>query len=1851
MRPVPDGGGGPKVKNLQSNETQFVDLPISEFGNVQAQEERWAAAESLAQALGDQRDAQAQADAYASGGSLDLAMGNPSSARALPLGGGPEAVGYDPEVDARVRAARKRLDEANATVATWSDRFSRPLDSYPTLAKAVANAPDLNVADTIRLRNVAAAWTAADAILANKSPQGQLNILAMLPPAQRLMVLDICNERYTMQQFGDAYSSPEVIGMRDQADRRTWGPLRVQTQGTAEDVLTGVNTFYDTVNHAARAALYGMQENRYAPVGSVRPLVDPFLFWDETADGTFNQAVVDEARAQYGDAPVDVIMEMMKLKGEGDPSPIITVAAKYFDDPEKAAVIDALTQRVIDDPDAEAYSNDILALADKLGSASTSDFGQMYTTWNWLTNQPLPFDASWRGSTAQQMSSGATNVVTTFLFDPLIIGGKVRGTYLAARYGLSRLSADAGTRGMRAAGASLDELTAANAAAVADAVNNPAVREYISEMTKDLLKYNEARLAGQDVSNMGQALARRYKNYFPEDTLVAMAEQGVHSPEAFIKFVQDSNAALLIERGEIAALDLPADEMARRLAALEENSLFGRMSRQQGSSRGTPLLPRASLLGSVARHRLVDLFVGAKPGTPASKAVKQFYEQANDPDVSAGGILFGQAEDVATFDKSVSTPWDKVSRLLATTAGRPVIYTLDARDTQIFYKFARIFLSKPHAQYLAEQWRHAPQSQRILMWTGIVRTAAARRGAMEIAERPVKLKTSLVNGKRNVTVGEITNSLNFSDNPQNLFSVESGVINFPDGSTESVDSFINRQVDDYIAFRKASDPNAPIDENEIAAFRAGLIATNPDGAQVADALVRTSPSNFDGRQLPVHLWQTSDYLHVPNMSEIALITKRSKLMNQLLGLTPGSFASEAVNWWSLLNLVGFRYSVRNAIEDYSLYALTGGYFMDAVKGRVMSTAARETRGQNIGWFARKMRRASGEAQPGGEPYNFWQHVILPQLNKEEVRLANEAMANGELEPIRNLMVTAAIRQKLGRLLTSEEERYVAEYITSDAAFTQVDELTELARHLNLGTAPGSESGGVGSLITDGRVVYPRGSYTEIDMASKNPLRFTYWHNALHGVLERDGSIGTIAVKFLDDPEQAIREVAKAIDADTRYGYKERLAAFYEVNTSTNEFARRYVQDVLNIFTSRDGQFNTSLWRKFVSGNGDSRLVTWADRTDEGVIPRVTVKSLSETPKDMLPHYVLGRETADEALVLPTTISERIWNSMGNAFVRISKEPIYFANYLSARRNLVPYETELAEAVGPEAAGIAASKIATDRAYALTLSFTDNPANQSMLAWRMRNFARYYRATEDFYRRVYRMAKFEPMGIYKAYLAIGVLDESGFVHEDEFGDKYFLYPGGELINGIVGRALSLGGEQSDGMFTSAAPLIFGGKVKMLAPSFDPVSAVPSLSSGLAALSVSTVVKVVPQLQQYEEWVAGRYGADQAILQSAMPAVVRRGLDLLSQDERNSAYASAYISAAQVATGAGLMPGPMATDKEKGEAARGLAGLTVQILASRFGLGFIYPASPQVMQNDVTTFARRMGTSSMTQVYRGLVREETKAGSPDPYASALMKGVAIYGLDFTAYSVPKSGQGEDLKSVPEYSYGQEVQSFVKSNEQLISDHPSMSMFLAPVRTDETKYDANTRKWLIKNGYRTTPTISNFMDRLNGAEANYVYNVTMDDADAAIAAAKTPQQKEAAEADKAADKARVYAAYPELEDGRAMQSRVADWLGKLDRTLNGPDGVRPMLDDFYAGKYGPVPESVNKIAEAVATYDYYEAAISEIPGSTKAEDERKKRLRLDRLTALRDIADEDPNGEMFIRRVLYPLLQADADGNPRG
>jgi len=352
---------------------------------------------------------------------------------------------------------------------------------------------------------------------------------------------------------------------------------------------------------------------------------------------------------------------------------------------------------------------------------------------------------------------------------------------------------------------------------------------------------------------------------------------------------------------------------------------------------------------------------------------------------------------------------------------------------------------------------------------------------------------------------------------------------------------------------------------------------------------------------------------------------------------------------------------------------------------------------------------------------------------------------------------------------------------------------------------------------------------------------------------------------------------------------------------------------------------------------------------------------------------------------------------------MTRNPIWYGNYIEARKQLTALESKYADIFGTEYASKLITDTAAERAYNLTMAYVDNPAIRTNLAWQVRNIARYYRAQEDFARRMIRMAKYEPLGYWKATLAWQASQDVGFVHKDQYGDEYFVYPMSAPAMAMMQNLSNMVG------FTNAkygvAPVSYGGKVQWLSPSMDPGQWLPTLSSPWTALTLQPLLRSMPVAQDFFKSIEraafgdisaatsvktalgdGPAGAVAAGFYATMPPLFKRTQALFASVFQGDLPGSlgyrmtTKTLMAQAAAGNIPSAGEWAANEDvRDEFIADLQRRTVEMsfLSAIFGL--FAPASPQYMEDTASIAARAAGYEALKPAFRDMIQSSISSGS--------------------------------------------------------------------------------------------------------------------------------------------------------------------------------------------------------------------------------------------------------------------------------
>jgi hypothetical protein len=1676
-------------------------------------------------------------------------------------------------------SVKRRADQRNGAAIV----------QYPTLLKAAVSAAnqgaDINAEDIVRLVNYAEIDRAAQ-LYQNTTERGQKNILLTADPITRAAILDVVEARAT-----------DLLKDLETADDNQL----VAALGTAAStILEPFVQLNEGSQQAFRAGLLSM--DRGNPVQNYMSGVaagsNPLGFlaagltnWNNVELDDFDDKYIETLKAsgQYSPVAVDVMTAIAKATAAGDADPIFTAMDQFPDNAEADAILRSLIYRDAEDPS-------LTELGRQIDSANRGSSGQLYFT-TFTTPDSSQF-SEYRGTKGRETGAGAASVFYTFALDPTLYAAGAIKAYRVARYTLSKLAPGGGS-----ARVALASKTVAG-------VETNAARKYWDRFTADLTKLDDLEAAGntERVAAHRQLMERQYRE-LPTEVVEEFRKFKIRSTDDVAAFIDETNDIFLLSQGDPAAAAL-----AGRGSILEEAPLFERLYGGGSTLTRDAMMPTMTS-GRVLRQQAVAGINRVMPSARGEAVAKEFYgsgttdEMVQALDAENAGLIGRADQAQGVFNGGLGRRLDGITRVFSSLPSKGVIYTGDARDARTFYKFARSFMTKRHADILTEGFRQGTVGQRRLMVAGVIRTAAGARGVNLSKVDVLEKIDDLATGSR---IGE-------------LYSAGRTVQLSPPGT-------VPFDVDNTIVYR---------------------------------------PSNFNGHEHALHAWQNANAVRIPSIRELEAIKAYRQMLPDMVQNAPQNITDA----WSFGTLFGPRFAIRSAIEDIWAYFASAGNLPLLFSSRRASTALRDANptvtikthevmrngrkvhephldkdgnvqlivNSRLGMIAKRARKA-GDKFDGSDSSvgKLMQMFFLSNMDGETVFKAQEAAKAGNWQPMRELISESAGRLRLSGL-DDQAIRDLQDLASTGFGLKQLDEIAEVAKFTQSGMYPTLVDNSVAGAAVQTVEIAPDaktafGDFIPIKEGADNPYYTLFWFRNIEGVIEHDGVIGKLAVAHLENRQKAIDLVADAIRNDTTFDYKNQFSALYTGAATVDEFAQRYVDDVYTMFSGKDGVLNKRLLDRVAPRDastgprGGGRVVSL---TDEDGTARVTPGTLRSFREDGAPEYVLGRE----GIPMPqddSSFFDKGWGWMGEQYARIAREPVFLANYREQRNLLRSYEESLASKIGDDAARQRVAHMASDRAYGFTLNYVDNPTNRSQMAWKMRNVSRYYRATEDFYRRTWRMAKTYPEGFWKTALTYQVLSDTGFVFTDDNGDKYFAYPGNEILQSVVtGIIQPLTSTQN----LDIDPFFLGGKVKMLAPSSDPNQAFATVMGPLAVMSASFIFDKFPEIAGLERYVVGEYGVDAEWYDTLIPSSVGRALRMMNKDERDSMYGSAVMDAFAIAVANDLIPDVDAEGNpitQPGQIRQLPEWEAIQRIAwgnviTRGMMGYFVPASPQVYDDNVTEYGRAHGIDSLRDGFLDLVSK-----NQGDVGKAMVDWWRLNPKgDLMPFTVSTSEATEDIKNLAKPLPVQPLARWYADNKDLVKRFPSAALFLAPREGEFSwkSYSVIAATMGLKQG----KDFDTFMVDVKNADLVQMYYSTYDDYQADIdqlnpADPAQAEQIKLLSEQRKADLDWMKDNNPSL--GTAL-SQDQNWALQDTYASSAFNDTKTMVNTLWdEGKNTPASDAIMSV---IATYEDYATDIKSITGSTNAEDTQKRQWRAQLEADLAGIGNGDPNAEVFIDRVL--------------
>jgi hypothetical protein len=958
----------------------------------------------------------------------------------------------------------------------------------------------------------------------------------------------------------------------------------------------------------------------------------------------------------------------------------------------------------------------------------------------------------------------------------------------------------------------------------------------------------------------------------------------------------------------------------------------------------------------------------------------------------------------------------------------------------------------------------------------------------------------------------------------------------------------------------------------------------------------------NGEQVGLILSDTSDFVTTLSVRDIDRASARSGLIQRMLGVAHSGWVDKMTSAWSFATLAGPRYAIRNASEDLMVHLAIGESPFGLVKGRMLSTRLRTAQQMEKGLTKFEQKAAN----PLGGALRF--------INKKESEAYGAAIqaAEGDLNKIRKIMAGALNEGKMARFYEQ----------TGLGKFTKADR-EALAKQI--------EHGDLDNALMD-IVEGGKNSFTGVDaytrtlnFARKNKVRTEELkYNLPTNIRRAKGSkgftrmaplastesevawamrigyyandkLGGIAVANLDNEKVAVQKLfAWLTDPDN-----EKLVKSFrleEHGISREEHAQRIYDAAKQLFVkSDDTTINLELLNKIRKYDEET-----------GAYKITGELSLDDLPKNIedAPSYILGPQlvAVSDTGNYTTSLMEWGWDWLGNANARFSREPMVLQEmikirkqfdksgfsdaFIAAHKRGITDEKALAKAEAKAQTELAT--IIEERAAMQTLAYVDNPLVQSQLAFSGRNFARFYRATEDFYRRVYRVVRYNPESIARASLTYEGITHSGWIQHDDQGEPYFIYPGTQYVYKAVQAAMQALGVPAE--FKVPLPVQFGANLKMITPSLNPDSAIPTLAGPLSGVSVKVLSNIVDiwnpgAADKITTTFLGKYAEDQPMVSAFLPAHVNRIYSAMNQDERDGQYASASRKAMTYleASGHGLQqkfnadgtPIPF-TAKELEDYRVKLKNTTLGILGMRVIYGFVAPASPSVqLKSDMSDWVRGNGEANFKQVWYGLL---DKTGDYDKAMAEWVK----YFPDQMPFTVSES----ERSTVAYFRYAQESGDFVDQNQKLFSDFKQGATFLIPHKEG---YSWDAYKTMTDMGLRKNKTVTDFLREVQTAADMQKYYEKKNQYEANLESVSTDFERSALRKE-FTDWATVFKA------GRPLvQEELSQGSQKAIERMNAYNDLSAMVKSAEAEKASP--DTVRALRKMVDLYESYKTSKGEL------------------------------------------------------
>lgn len=1419
----------------------------------------------------------------------------------------------------------------------------------------------------------------------------------------------------------------------------------------------------------------------------------------------------------------------------------------------------------------------------------------------------------------------------TFGLDPLIIAGKARQAALIGKYSILK--------------------NGATSESFAQAVEKlPKVQKYFDEAGKLIKTYKSGK---PEESALAYTMLRNRFRELNPDLIDDMAKFGVKDAKSTVNFFQGQIdiTALLSGSSMIAKVPL----LPRYTVVDSVTNAFKNVANKMLGTlnyRALNIPAEAEDLAKVVSEN--PIFWAEKVGVTETFAIGPDGKQI---------ALYTQR------DKSVAARIDKFVRSFEIAPKQErLISVSDGSSADKIFAMARAGgMDKTSASRFRTYWISANEGERLIVLKALLKTIG----------RGMGLEYSTVGRKLLAGIDELSTELySVSQSTVNLGDINKSA-RLASGANISSPSGIRKTVQDteraVTAEGKAGRVNASIvaEMSRLTAERKALAAAKKElklqaktGIDVTDKLetidtqlniigaqwnklnkarlsvkgaitegdipsdvIKFNAAEIDGAQRAIRVYQLESARLLPNFNEWREAAARSGVANKVAGGISNNEAAQAItDVWSFGNLYP-RLGIRTSVEETGTHILVNGAegFSLWLKGREMSRAIRLNQAPGVKNRIAKSKGYLKEVETTnlGVLYNSLYKILKKTKTKEElIALSNDPEKLAEA--VTQSVLTNRFRPSfLNTRFGSKVADWAGDFVRFDGRPMMEDILGSSYRgdmRLSNVEARSKALSQYGPSISLNPNIAEalkgmkfKDEFTQIESSSEGFL--VNWLLELNNTVgKRNGMFGNIVLWNAHKSEDEV--VAKLVEYIQGDGAElaNRFAIFKQVGAQN--FAERIYSDATYALRDSSGRLNIKLVN--------------AIRDKKGM-DNFTLDDLAKFDiKYARPDSILGKElipiSQGDAPSLIRRIMDNGYGWVGKQIALLDREPITYGNYIMYRGELENYQKTLKagmirDGATPELADsmsrMAAHDLALTSARNRTLAFVDNADIRTNLAASLKTFGRYYRATEDFWRRLGRITTKSPEAIVRLAILNQTFEDSGFVHTDDKGELYFTYPGGDILNDALNaslwKMLGISIEQP-------LPVTYGGYVKMLTPSLDPQSAAPGLGGPLASVLVAAFEQlpfVGDFIKKYETTITGGFNPDQPLWRKILPAQILRILDIgIGGDANVDARFSAIVKSMRMLQSIGLGP------TKPSEIDKFLQDSTIQAINQQFGkvvFGTMAPASIQTFENQ--TLPKELIRSGAFTWNSEFVKFLNRyPNDPLAYSKALMDFAKIYPskLVFTVSPTTAGTEANFQKSF-------EAAEFVKKNDKLFLEHKQGAAFFIPITGAS---DIQSYQYLKSNGFVKNKQIEDYLVQVATAEARKQYYAVSDNWNSKIAGSNDPDYKK-------------YCRF-KLQEQQQQLKKIFPLLplalsgGDVVKTQNALDDLREVILTNKA----PDKKLAKTFMSMITMYDDYKKK-TEALGNSRNDSNYKKFLKDDTKDKLVTISDKNPSAQAVYWTLLEPLI----------